>query len=393
MFIDFFLKLREAKVPVSIKEYLALMEAMDKGVAEYSVDDFYFLSRAVLVKDERNIDKFDRVFGSSFKGLEYVAEAQTAEIPEEWLRALAEKFLTEEEKQQIESLGGWEKLMETLKQRLEEQKKRHEGGSKWIGTAGTSPFGAYGFNPEGVRIGQDKGREGRAVKVWDKREYKNLDDTVELGTRNIKIALRRLRKFAREGAEVELDLPETIRKTANNAGYLDIKMVPERHNKIKLLVLFDIGGSMDAHIRVCEELFSAAKAEFKHLEFFYFHNCLYEKVWKDNRRRHSDFLPTWQMLHTYPSDYKVIFVGDASMSPYEIVYPGGSVEHWNEEAGQAWIQRVADIYQSAVWLNPVPERHWPYTPSIQLLKQLMSDRMYPLTLEGLDKAMRELNRG
>jgi len=393
MFIDFFLKLREAKVPVSIKEYLALMEAMDKGVADYSVDDFYFLSRAVLVKDERNIDKFDRVFGSSFKGLEYVAEATTAEIPEEWLKALAEKFLTEEEKAQIESLGGWEKLMETLKQRLEEQKKRHEGGSKWIGTAGTSPFGAYGFNPEGVRIGQDKGREGRAVKVWDKREYKNLDDTVELGTRNIKIALRRLRKFAREGAEVELDLPETIRKTANNAGYLDIKMVPERHNKIKLLVLFDIGGSMDAHIRVCEELFSAAKAEFKHLEFFYFHNCLYEKVWKDNRRRHSDFLPTWQMLHTYPHDYKVIFVGDGSMSPYEIVYPGGSVEHWNEEAGQVWMQRVADLYQSAVWLNPVPERHWNYTPSIQLLKQLMSDRMYPLTLEGLDKAMRELNRG
>ena len=393
MFIDFFLKLRDAKVPVSIKEYLALMEAMDKGVANYSVDDFYFLSRAVLVKDERNIDKFDRVFGASFKGLEYVSESTTAEIPEEWLKALAEKFLTEEEKAQIEALGGWEKLMETLKQRLEEQKKRHEGGSKWIGTAGTSPFGAYGYNPEGVRIGQDKGREGRAVKVWDKREYKNLDDTVELGTRNIKIALRRLRKFAREGAEVELDLPETIRKTANNAGYLDIKMVPERHNKIKLLVLFDIGGSMDAHIRVCEELFSAAKAEFKHLEFFYFHNCLYEKVWKDNRRRHSDFLPTWQMLHTYPHDYKVIFVGDGSMSPYEIVYPGGSVEHWNEEAGQVWMQRVADLYQSAVWLNPVPERHWNYTPSIQLLKQLMSDRMYPLTLEGLDKAMRELNRG
>ena len=392
MFIDFFLKLRDAKVPVSIKEYLALMEAMDKGVADYSVDDFYFLSRAVLVKDERNIDKFDRVFGASFKGLEYVAEATTAEIPEDWLKAMSEKFLTEEEKQQIEALGGWEKLMETLKQRLEEQKKRHEGGSKWIGTAGTSPFGAYGFNPEGVRIGQDKGREGRAVKVWDKREYKNLDDTVELGTRNIKIALRRLRKFAREGAEVELDLPETIRKTANNAGYLDIRMIPERHNKIKLLVLFDIGGSMDAHIRVCEELFSAAKAEFKHLEFFYFHNCLYEKVWKDNRRRHSDFLPTWQMLHKYPSDYKVIFIGDGSMSPYEIVYPGGSVEHWNEEAGQVWMQRVADIYQSAVWLNPVPERHWSYTPSIQLLKQLMSDRMYPLTLEGLDKAMRELNR-
>jgi uncharacterized protein with von Willebrand factor type A (vWA) domain len=392
MFIDFFLKLRDAKVPVSIKEYLALMEAMDKGLAEYRVDDFYYLSRACLVKDERNIDKFDKVFGHVFKGLEYVAEGATAEIPEDWLKAMAEKFLTEEEKAQIEALGGWEKLMETLKQRLEEQKKRHEGGSKWIGTAGTSPFGAYGFNPEGVRIGQDKNREGRAVKVWDKREYKNLDDTVELGTRNIKVALRRLRRFAREGAEVELDLPDTIRSTANNAGYLDIKMVPERHNKIKLLILFDIGGSMDAHIRVCEELFSAARTEFKHLEFFYFHNCLYEKVWKDNRRRHSDFIPTWQLMHTYAADYNVIFVGDGSMSPYEIVYPGGSVEHWNEEAGQVWMQRMTELYQKAIWLNPVPERHWAYTPSIQLLKQLMSDRMFPLTLEGLDKGMRELNR-
>jgi len=392
MFVDFFLKLRDAKLPVSIKEYLVLMEAMDKGLADYKVDDFYFLSRACLVKDERNIDKFDKVFGSVFKGLEYVAEGGTAEIPEDWLKAMAEKFLTEEEKAQIDSLGGWEKIMETLKQRLEEQKKRHEGGSKWIGTAGTSPFGAYGFNPEGVRIGQDKNREGRAVKVWDKREYKNLDDTVELGTRNIKVALRRLRRFAREGAEIELDLPDTIRRTANNAGYLDIKMVPERHNKIKLLIMFDIGGSMDAHIRVCEELFSAARSEFKHLEFFYFHNCLYEKVWKDNRRRHTDFIPTWQLMHTYAADYKLIFIGDGSMSPYEIVYPGGSVEHWNEEAGQVWMQRMTELYQKSIWLNPVPERHWAYTPSIQLLKQLMSERMFPLTLEGLDKGMRELNR-
>ncbi len=393
MFVNFFLELKQQKVPVSIKEFLALMEAMDQHVADYSVDDFYYLSRSILVKDERNIDKFDRVFGHVFKGLEAAAaEGTTAEIPEEWLRKLAEKLLTDEEKAQIEALGGWEKLMETLKKRLEEQQKRHQGGSKWIGTAGTSPFGAYGYNPEGVRIGQDKNREGRAVKVWDKREYKNLDDTVELGTRNIKIALRRLRKFTREGAEVELDLPDTIRRTANNAGYLDIKMVPERRNKIKLLVMFDIGGSMDAHIKICEELFSAARTEFKHLEFFYFHNCLYEKVWKDNRRRHVDFIPTWQLMHTYPADYKIVFVGDGSMSPYEIAYPGGSVEHWNEEAGQVWMQRMTDLYESAVWLNPVPERHWQYTPSIQLLKQLMSDRMYPLTLDGLDKAMRELNR-
>jgi uncharacterized protein with von Willebrand factor type A (vWA) domain len=392
MFTNFFLELKNAKVPVSIKEYLALLEAMDAHLADYSVDDFYYLSRSIMVKDERNIDKFDRVFGHVFKGLEKASDAATAEIPEEWLRKLAEKLLTEDEKKQIEALGGWEKLMETLKKRLEEQQKRHQGGSKWIGTAGTSPFGAYGFNPEGVRIGQDKHREGRAVKVWDKREYKNLDDTVELGTRNIKMALRRLRKFTREGLETELDLDDTIRSTARNAGWLDIKMVPERKNKIKVLVLFDIGGSMDAHIRVCEELFSAARTEFKHLEFFYFHNCMYEKLWKDNRRRHSDTTPTSQVLHTYPTDYKVIFVGDGSMSPYEIVYPGGSVEHWNEEAGQVWMQRFTDTYSSCVWLNPVPERHWQYTPSIQLLKQLMSDRMYPLTLGGIDSAMRELRR-
>ena len=392
MFTNFFLELKNAKVPVSIKEYLALLEAMDAHLADYSVDDFYYLSRSIMVKDERNIDKFDRVFGHVFKGLEKAADAATAEIPEEWLRKLAEKLLTEEEKKQIEALGGWEKLMETLKKRLEEQQKRHQGGSKWIGTAGTSPFGAFGFNPEGVRIGQDKNREGRAVKVWDKREYKNLDDTVELGTRNIKMALRRLRKFTREGLETELDLDDTIRSTARNAGWLDIKMVPERKNKIKVLVMFDIGGSMDAHIRVCEELFSAARTEFKNLEFFYFHNCLYEKLWKDNRRRHTDTTPTSQVLHTYPSDYKVIFVGDGSMSPYEIVYPGGSVEHWNEEAGQTWIQRVTDMYSSAVWLNPVPERHWQYTPSIQLLKQLMSDRMFPLTLGGIESAMKELRR-
>jgi uncharacterized protein with von Willebrand factor type A (vWA) domain len=392
MFTNFFYELRKAKVPVSLKEYLALLEGLEAGVANYRVDDFYYLSRCVLVKDEKNLDKFDRVFGEVFKGLEFVTEGQTAEIPEDWLKALAEKVLTEEEKKQIEALGGFEKLMETLKKRLEEQKKRHEGGSKWIGTAGTSPFGAFGYNPEGVRIGQPEGRQGKAVKVWENREYKNLDDTVELGTRNIKVALRRLRKFAREGAETELDVPDTIRSTARNGGYLDLKLVPERHNKIKVLIFFDVGGSMDAHIRMCEELFSAARTEFKHLEYFYFHNCLYEGVWKDNRRRHTDKTTTWQVLHTFPHDYKVIFVGDASMSPYEIVYPGGSVEHWNEESGEVWMKRTLDIYHKAVWLNPVPEKHWDYTPSIQIVRQIMSDRMFPLTLDGLDRAMRELNR-
>ncbi|MFA5120269.1 VWA domain-containing protein [Zavarzinia sp.] len=392
MFINFFYELKNAKLPVTLKEYLTLLEAMKAGVASYRVDDFYYLSRATLVKDERNLDKFDKVFGTVFKGIESLAEDGTAQIPEEWLKKLAEKTLTEEEKALIESLGGFEKLMETLKKRLEEQKERHQGGNKWIGTAGTSPFGAYGYNPEGVRIGQDKSRHQRAVKVWDKREFKNLDDQVELGTRNIKVALRRLRKFAREGAEVELDMPGTIRSTANNAGYLDLKMRPERHNKVKVLLFLDIGGSMDSYIRLCEELFSAARSEFKHLEYFYFHNCLYEKVWKDNARRFDDTLPTWQVLHTYAHDYKVIFVGDASMSPYEIAYPGGSVEHWNEESGEAWMRRTLDVYPHAVWLNPIPERHWDHTSSIGMMRQLMGGRMFPLTLGGLDAAARELNR-
>src|SRR6185437_2214070 len=392
MLFDFFFTVRKAGVPASVKEFLTLLEALDEGVVHGSVDGFYSLARLCLVKDEAYFDRFDLAFAAYFKGVASIPDAIVAEIPHEWLRKMAERWLTEEEKAKIAALGGWEKLLQTLRERLEEQEGRHQGGSKWIGTAGTSPFGAYGFNPEGVRIGQDKNREGRAVKVWDKREYKNLDDTVEIGTRNIKIALRRLRKFAREGAEVELDMPDTIRSTARNAGYLDIKMVPERRNKVKLLLLFDIGGSMDAHIRVCEELFSAARTEFKHLEFFYFHNCLYEKLWKDNRRRHVDTFPTAQLLHTYPPDYKVIVVGDASMSPYEIAYPGGSVEHWNEEAGQAWMQRMADTYRRLVWLNPVPERHWSYTPSIQLLQQLTSSRMFPLTLGGLDSAMKELNK-
>ena len=391
MFFQFFDELRAAKVPVTLKEYLALMDALESGVIGMKVDEFYYLSRAALVKDERNLDKFDRVFGHVFKGLENLEADLVAQIPEEWLRKLAEKYLTEEEKKQIEALGGWEKLMETLRQRLAEQKGRHQGGSKWIGTAGTSPFGAYGYNPEGVRIGQDKSRHGKAVKVWDKREYKNLDDSVELGTRNIKVALRRLRKWAREGAETELDLDGTVKNTANK-GYLDLKLVPERHNMVKVLLFFDVGGSMDAYIKLCEELFSAARAEFKHMEFFYFHNCLYERVWKDNRRRHAEVIPTWDVLHKFPHDYKVIFVSDATMSPYEITYPGGSVEHWNEEAGAVWLDRLVQIYEHVVWLNPVAQKHWDYTPSVGLINQIIGDRMFPLTLGGLDSAMRELSR-
>jgi uncharacterized protein with von Willebrand factor type A (vWA) domain len=392
MFMRFFSELRQARVPVSLKEYLMLMEAMDKEVIDRTVEDFYFLSRSALVKDEKNLDKFDRIFGSVFKGLEKIDDDHTSEIPSEWLRLLTEKFLTDEEKAEIEALGGFDKLMETLQERLKEQKERHEGGNKWIGTGGTSPFGANGYNPEGVRIGQDKGRHGRAVKVWDKREYKNLDDTVELGTRNIKVALRRLRKFARQGAPDELDLHGTIKETSNK-GYLDLVMRPERRNTIKLLVFFDIGGSMDSHIKLVEELFSAARTEFKNLEFFYFHNCLYESVWKDNNRRHTEKINTWDVLHKYGHDYKVIFVGDATMSPYEITYPGGSVEHWNEEPGAMWVDRVTQIYPSTVWLNPTAERHWDYTPSVGVMKQLVSDRMFPLTIEGLDKAMKELVRG
>ena len=391
MFVHFFHELKKANVPVSLREYLTLLEAMDRDVIDRKVEDFYYLARASLVKDERNLDKFDIVFGHVFKGLELMGDGEIANIPEEWLRALTEKFLTEEEKAQIEALGGWEKIMEELQKRLEEQKERHEGGNKWIGTGGTSPFGANGYNPEGVRIGQKEGRHGKAVKVWDKREYKNLDDQVELGTRIIKVALRRLRRFAREGAPNELDLDGTIKATAHQ-GWLDIKMVPERRNKINVLIFFDIGGSMDSHIKLCEELFSAARTEFKNLEYFYFHNCLYEGVWKDNRRRHSEKLNTWDVLHKYPSDYKVIFVGDATMSPYEITYAGGSVEHWNEEPGGIWLERVNQIYESCVWINPIPERHWEYTPSLQIIKQIMGERMFPLTLEGLDNAMRELSR-
>ena len=390
MFVTFFRELKSAGVPVTLREYLTLMEAMDGDLASRRVEAFYYLSRAALVKDERNLDKFDRVFGHVFKGLELMSDA-TADIPAEWLRKLTEKYLTEEEKKEIEALGGLDKLMETLRERLKEQKGRHQGGNKWIGTGGTSPFGDYGYNPEGVRIGQDTNRNFRAVKVWDKREFKDLDGDVELGTRNIKIALRRLRRFARTGAPEELDLDSTVRDAAHR-GYLDIHMRPERRNAVKVLAFFDVGGSMDWHIKPTLELFSAARSEFKHMVHFYFHNCLYERVWKENRRRFDQPTPTWDVLHTYPHDYKVIFVGDASMSPYEIVMPGGSVEHVNPEPGQTWIERVTRTYPACVWLNPVPENQWESTQSVRMMRQLLANRMYPLTLAGLDQAMRELVR-
>lgn len=393
MFIDFFLKLRDVGVPCSLREYLTLVEAVDSGYADFDLNGFYFLSRSAMVKDERNLDKFDRVFGEVFKGIETPEgeEEATHDIPEEWLRKLSEKILTDEEKKQIEAMGGWDKLMETLQKRLEEQKKRHQGGSKWIGTGGTSPFGAYGYNPEGVRIGQDENRNFSAVKVWDKREFKNLDDTLALGTRNIKVALRRLRRFAREGAPSELDLDGTIKGTARK-GFLDIQMRAERHNAVKVLIFFDVGGSMNPHVRTMEELFSAVRSEFKHLEYFYFHNFLYERVWRDNRRRQTNSTPTWEVLRTFPHDYKVVIVGDASMSPYEIVMPGGSVEHWNEEAGVVWLQRLLQIYPKTIWLNPIKKDWWDHTQSVSMVRELMEDRMYPLTLSGLEDAMRELTR-
>jgi len=392
MFVEFFLALKEARIPVTLREFLVLLEAMERKVVSFNVDDFYFLSRSSLVKDERNLDKFDQVFGSCFEGLEFGQDLFETEIPEDWLQKLAERVMTTEEMAEIKSLGGWKKLMETLRERLAEQNKRHQGGSKMIGTGGTSPFGAYGYNPEGVRIGQNESRHRKAVKVWDERLFKNLDDTVEIGTRNIKVALRRLRQFAREGAESELDLPDTIRSTAHNGGILDIRMVPERHNSVKIVLLLDIGGSMDYHVKNCEELFSAARSEFKHLEYFYFHNCIYDRVWKDNRRRKNEILSTWELLNTYPADYRLIFVGDATMSPYEIIYPGGSVEHWNDDPGSLWMERVLSVYSRVAWLNPVEEKYWRGTPSIKLLSQLMGGRMYPLNLDGLDRAMRNLSR-
>ncbi|MER8655823.1 VWA domain-containing protein [Mesorhizobium sp. M0847] len=394
MFLPFFLELKAARVPVSLREYLSLLEGLEAGLVDYDVQGFYYLARAALVKDERHIDRFDQVFAHVFKGIEALTGPDAvgvANIPEEWLRRLAEKHLTEEEKKLIEALGGFDKLMETLKQRLEEQKGRHQGGSKWIGTGGTSPFGAYGYNPEGVRIGQHESRNRRAVKVWDKREFKNLDDAVELGTRNIKVALKRLRRWVREGAEEEFDLPGTIHATAEH-GYLDVQTRPERRNAVKLLMFFDVGGSMDDHIKSVEELFSAARAEFRQLEYFYFHNCLYEGVWKDNRRRHAETIPTFDLLHKYGPDYKVIVVGDASMSPYEIAHPGGSVEHWNPEAGSVWLGRLIQQWPNAVWLNPENQKKWGFTHSIAMIRDLFGDRMFPLTLAGLEAATKQLSR-
>ncbi len=403
MLIDFFYTLRSAKLPVSVKEFLTLLEALQKGVvgpnlalgqgdegSGYALDDFYYLSRTTLVKDEKNYDKFDRAFASYFKGVQAIADF-THDIPLEWLRKNLELNLSPEERAKIEKMG-WDELMETLKKRFEEQKERHEGGSKWIGTGGTSPFGAYGQNPQGIRIGQDKGRNKSAVKVWDQRAYKDYDDSQELGTRNIKVALRRLRKFAREGHEEELDLDDTIRSTAANAGYLDIKMVPERHNNVKVLLLMDVGGTMDEHIARVEELFSASKSEFKHLEFYYFHNCVYDFMWKNNRRRFSEKFPTLDIMRKYNKDYKLIFVGDATMSPYEILQPGGSVEYNNEEAGVEWLQRLTKAFPKFAWINPEPQGVWQYRQSISVVQQIMNQRMYPLTLRGLEEAMRLLTK-
>jgi uncharacterized protein with von Willebrand factor type A (vWA) domain len=391
MLIRFFFMLREGGINPSITELLTLLEAMKRGVAEHSVDDFYYLARACLVKDESRFDRFDRIFAAHFHGIESAFRTLAEELPDDWLTAQAELLLTEEERQRIEALGGFEALMKALRERLDEQDERHEGGNRWIGTAGTSPFGAYGYNPEGVRIGQQGSRHRRATKVWDRREYRNLDDSVELGTRNIKIALRKLRKFAREGAADQLDLPDTIDKTARNGGLLDLRMVPERHNAVKVLLCLDVGGSMDDHVKICEELFSAARSEFKHLEYFYFHNFIYESLWKDNRRRHAERIPTLDLTHKYGSDYKLVFVGDATMSPYEIVYAGGSVEHWNEEPGAVWIQRLLKTYPKAIWLNPEPKPRWDYTPSVKLTRELMDERMFPLTLSGIDQGIRSLH--
>jgi uncharacterized protein with von Willebrand factor type A (vWA) domain len=394
MFLPFFENLRNTGVPVSLREYLGFLEALNTGLATYDIDTFYLLGRTIMVKDERHLDRYDRAFSASFSGLEKISTDEVlnaVDIPREWLEKLAEKHLSPEEMAEIQSAGGFDKLMEKLRERLAEQKGRHQGGSKWIGTAGTSAFGAYGYNPEGMRIGQDKSRHQRAVKVWDKREFKNLDDSIELGTRNIKVALKRLRKWARDGADQKLDIDGTIRATAEH-GYLDVQTRPEKRNAVKVLLFLDVGGSMDPYIKLVEELFSAARTEFKHLEYFYFHNCLYEGVWRDNRRRWDQQTPTHDILRTYGPDYKCIFVGDASMSPYEIAYAGGANEHWNAEAGQVWLERVREQWASHIWLNPIPERHWDYTHSIGMIKTIFENEMYPLTLNGIENGMRALVR-
>lgn len=391
MLIKFFFMLRSGGLNTSITELLHLLEAMQYGIAKFSVENFYYLSRSILVKDESLFDRFDQIFTAHFSGIEKIINELFKDVPEEWLRKQAQLMLTEEERAQIESMGGFEKLIETLKKRFEEQKDRHQGGNKWIGTAGTSPYGAYGYNPEGIRIGQPGSVHRRAVKVWDKREFRNLDNSVNIGTRSIKIALRQLRKFAREGIADQLDIDNTIKKTAKNAGLLELEMVPEKHNSIKILLCLDVGGSMDDHVRVCEELFSAASSEFKNLEYFYFHNFLYEKLWKDNRRRHAEQIPLNDIINKYGPEYKLILVGDATMSPYEIAYPGGSIEHWNEEPGSVWLKRMLDHFKNAVWINPEEKQHWNFTPSIKLTHDLMEGRMFPLTLDGLSEAIKELH--
>lgn len=393
MLIDFFMTVRKAKVPCSIREYLDLVGAVESHLAFGNLDDFYALAKLCLVKDEKHYDKFDKAFAHYFEGIENLDMfMDEANIPDDWMRKEIERVLSQEEMDQIDSLGGLEELIEAFKERLEEQKKRHQGGNKMIGTGGTSPFGANGFNPEGFRIEQGKSRNKKAVKVWEKRQYRDLDDSIQLGIRNIKVALRRLRKFARQGAADVLDLDDTIASTARNAGYLDLKLVPERHNAVKVLLFFDIGGSMDPHVRVCEEMFSAARTEFKHMETFYFHNCLYESVWKNNIRRTNEQTETWELLHKFGSDYKVIFVGDAMMAPYEVTHPGGSVEHWNDEAGAVWLERLKEKFDKVVWINPAPEAHWGNGGSLGIIRQIMDDKMYPLTIEGLEKAMKELSK-
>ncbi|MCY4303795.1 MAG: VWA domain-containing protein [Aestuariivita sp.] len=392
MFFSFFDALRKVGIPVSLREFLTFLESLKYHLTSYNIDSFYYLARTSMVKDERHFDKFDRAFSNVFKGIEQIGVDQILEavdIPAEWLQKITEKYLTEQEKAEIEALGGFEELMKKLRERLAEQQERHQGGNKWIGTAGTSPFGAYGYNPSGVRIGQTESRHQRAVKVWDKREFSDFDDTIEIGTRNIKVALKRLRCWAREGADEELDMDSTIRATAEH-GYLDVKTRPERRNAIKILLFLDVGGSMDPHIQLVEELFSAARAEFKHLEYYYFHNCLYEGVWQNNKRRWEQQLPTMKVLQTYGSDYKCIFVGDASMSPFEIIYPGGANEHWNKEAGEVWLSRACTQWKSTLWINPIPRDYWDYTPSIGMIRQIFEDRMVPLTLEGLNSGMKKL---
>lgn len=390
MFIDFFLFLKNDGLPVSLKEYLHLMEALDKGLPRYSTNKFYYLSRTILIKHERHLDRFDLLFGQYFKGVEEIDSEEFKKIPEEWLKRNMEKLLSEEDKKKIKAMGGLDKLMDRLKELMKEQEKRHEGGGKWIGTGGTSPFGAYGYNPEGIRIGQDGSRHRRAVKVWDKRQFRDLDENVELHTRNMKMALRNLRELSREGVPEVLDLEKTIKKTSKNAGLLELQMVPERKNNVKVILFFDVGGSMDDHIELTERLFSAARYEFKNMEYYYFHNCIYEGVWKSNHRRWKNRIPTYDVLHKYNNDYKVIIVGDASMSPYELSFAGGSVEHMNEEAGFTWLNRLKEHFPHMVWLNPVPSEEWKYTQSVKMLKHFMDDRMYPLTVNGVDKAMGEL---